>query len=269
VKILNINQSLAHGLSLLLLYDGEHSSLTVTDISQRLHYTQSKTYRLIRTLLQYGFLEEGATVGQYCLGLSALQIGLFVQRNFNISVIARPVMEELAHLTKESVLMTVVNGTKAICLDRLESEHPIRSSMFQPGTTQPLHAGSSSKILMAYLPETEWDKIIEKEGLIRFTPFTITDPNKLKAHLREIRKKGYAFSDQEVEREVRGVSAPILNAVGELTAGLSVVAPGYRTSKKQVGFLGKLVIEYAQKISSKLGAREIRSSKHARAVRKR
>ena len=105
----------------------------------------------------------------------------------------------------------------------------------------------------AYLPEEDWDRIIAAEGLKRYTNNTITDADRLKAHLREIRKKGYAFSDQEVDRDVRDVSAPILNSRGELIAGLSVAGPVYRINKKQISSCAKLVIQYAQKISNKLG----------------
>jgi IclR family acetate operon transcriptional repressor len=80
---------------------------------------------------------------------------------------------------------------------------------------------------MAYLPEEDWDYIIRKEGLKRYTPHTITHANALKDHLREIRKRGYAFSDQEVDRDVRAVAAPILNSLGELVAGLSLAGPAY------------------------------------------
>jgi DNA-binding IclR family transcriptional regulator len=89
--------------------------------------------------------------------------------------------------------------------------------------------------------------------LKRYTPNTISDVKKLKAHLREIRKRGYAFSDQEVDRDVRAIAAPILNSSGELVAGLSVAGPVYRINKKQISSCAKLVMQYAQKISNKLG----------------
>jgi IclR family KDG regulon transcriptional repressor len=248
-----INQSLAHGLNVLLLYDADHLSVTVADISKRLEYTQSKTYRIVRTLTQYGLLRENPGTAQYSLGLNALRIGLLAQQNFRIMSVANPIMKELSRLTKETVLLTAVNGTKVICLERVESEEPIRYSLFQPGAVLPFHAGASSKILMAYLEEREWDRIIEKEKLVRFTPQTITDVNKLKAHLREIRRKGYAFSDQEADRDVRAVAAPVLNAVGGVVAGLSMAGPAYRISKKQVSSLGRLMVQYAQKVSFQLG----------------
>jgi len=250
---MNITQSLAHGLDILLLYDASTQFFTVAEISKRLGYSQSKTYRLVRTLIQYGLLQEDDGSARYALGLNALRLGLLAQRQFNISVIARPFMKELSLLTKETVVLTSVNGTKGIVLDRVESEEPVRYTMFQPGAIIPLHAGASSKILMAYLPQEHWEQIIAKEGLKRYTPNTITNVNQLMAHLRKIRKKGYGFSDQEVDRDVRAVAAPILNGMGELVAGLSVAGPVYRISKKRVPQLRRLVIEYAKKISSKMG----------------
>ena len=249
---MTINQSLAHGLDILLLYDTSHPIFTVAEISKRLGYGQSKTYRLIRTFVKYGLIQGDSGTARYSLGLNALRLGLLAQQQFNISVIARPLMKELSFFTKETVILTAVNGTRGIVLERVESEEPIRYSLFKPGTSIPLHCGASSKILMAHLSEEDWDRIIAKEGLKRYTPNTITDVGQLKAHLKEIRKKGYAFSDQEVDRDVRAVAAPILNGVGELVAGLSVAGPAYRITKKKVSSYGKLVIQYARKISSNL-----------------
>ena len=248
-----INQSLSHGLDILLLYDTATHLFTVSEISKKLGYSQSKTYRLVRTFIKYGFLQEHNGTAQYSLGLNVLRLGILARQRFNISEIARPLMKELSLLTKETVLLTAVNGTKGIVLERVESEEPVRYSVFQPGASIPLHAGASSKILMAYLPEGDWDRIIAKEGLKRYTPNTISDIKKLKAHLREIRKRGYAFSDQEVDRDVRAIAAPILNGSGELVGGLSIAGPVYRIGKKRVGSLAELVIEYTQKISSNLG----------------
>ena len=250
---ISINQSLAHGLEILLLYDTMTPFFTVAEISRRLVYSQSKTYRLVRTLVKYGLVQEDKGTARYCLGLNALQLGLLAQQQFNITVIARPFMKELSIVTKETVLLTAVNGTKGIVLERVESEEPIRYSLFQPGTSIPLHCGASSKILMAYLSEEDWNRIIAEEGLKRYTSNTITKVKELKTHLMEIRKKGYAFSDQEVDRDVRAVAAPILNSKGSLVAGLSIAGPAYRISKNRVRSLSKMVVEYAQKVSSHLG----------------
>lgn len=250
---MSITQSLAHGLEILFLFDTSTPLHTVTEISKRLGYTQSKTYRLVRTLVRYGLIQEDDGTAQYSLGLSALRLGLLAQQKFNIAVIARPYMKELSQITKETVLLAVVNRTKGVVIERIESEEPVRYSLFQPGVSIPLHAGASSKILMAFLPEEEWDHIIKVEGLKRYTPNTIVNPNKLKANLRRIREKGYAFSDQEADRYVRAISAPILNGIGKLVASLSVAGPVFRINRKRADFLRKLTVQYAQRISAQMG----------------
>jgi len=249
---MKMNQSLAHGLEILLLFDSSHPSFTVPEIVGLLHFSQSKTYRLIRALVHYGLLETQNGSGQYSLGINALRLGLLAQRKFTVAGMALPIMKELSRLTKETVLLTAVVGNKAICLERVESEEPIRYSLFTPGANLPLHAGASSKVLLAFLPEGEGESIIAGEGLRRFTPQTITDRGVLKAQLKEIRNRGYAFSDQEVDREVRAVAAPILNRRGELVAGLTVAGPAYRINKKRVQSLGPLVMRYAAMIARQI-----------------
>jgi len=244
-----MNQSLSHGLEILLLFDSSRPVFTVLEIADHLRFSQSKTYRLVRALVYHGLLETPNGSGRYSLGMNALRLGLLAQQKFNIAVIALPFMKELSRLTKETVLLTAVHGNKAVCLERVESEEPIRYSLFTPGANLPLHAGASSKVLMAHLPEAEWDAIITEEGLQRFTPQTITDRGVLKTELKEIRSRGYAFSNQEVDREVRAVAAPILNPRGELIAGLTVAGPVYRINKKGVQSLGQRVRHYAAKIA--------------------
>jgi DNA-binding IclR family transcriptional regulator len=252
IVTITMNQSLAHGLEILLLFDSSNPTFTVSKIIDRLHFSQSKTYRLIRALVRYGLLETRNGTGEYSLGINALRLGLLAQQKFSLPVMALRFMRELSRLTKETVLLTVVSGNKAICLERVESEEPIRYSLFIPGASLPLHAGASSKVLMAFLPESEWESILACEELARFTRRTTTDIEILKGQLKEIRNRGYAFSDQEVDREVRAVAAPILNRRRELVAGLTVAGPVYRINKKRVQSLGRLVIRYAGKIAAQI-----------------
>ena len=249
---MKMNQSLSHGLEILFLFDSSHPVFTILEIADLLHFSKSKTYRLVRALVHYGLLETLNGSGQYSLGMNAMRLGLLAQQKFNIAVIALPFMKELSRLTKETVLLTAVYGNKAICLERVESEEPIRYSLFTPGANLPLHAGASSKVLLAFLPEPEWDEIIAGEELRRYTPQTITNRGILKAQLKEIRNRGYSFSDQEVDREVRAVAAPILNSRGELIAGLTVAGPAYRIHKKTVQSLGHLVRRYAARIAQQI-----------------
>jgi IclR family acetate operon transcriptional repressor len=246
------NKTFTSGLQVLLLYDSETHSLTASEISKRLGYSISKTYRLIRTLVQFDLLKENRQTASYSLGRAIIRLGLLAQKNFQLPGVAQPFMKELSLLTKETVLLVGLEGSRGICLELVESAEPIRFSLFQPGWALPIHAGAAPKAIMAHLPENEWDRIISM-GLKRYTPNTITDPEFLRADLRDIRRRGYAFSNQETELDVWAVAAPILTGTGEPLAALAVAGPAFRLNKREVPALGKLVVQYAQKIGYYFG----------------
>jgi len=241
------NKTFTSGLQVLLLYDSDNHSLTALEISKRLGYSISKTYRLIRTMVQFDMLKENPQTASYSLGRAIIRLGLLAQKNFQLPGVAQPFMKELSLLTRETVILVGLEGTRGICLELVESAEPIRFSVFRPGWALPIYAGAAPKAIMAHLPENEWDRIISK-GLKRYTPNTITDPESLRADLRDIRQRGYAFSNQEAELDVWAVAAPILTGTGEPMAALAVAGPAFRLNKREVPALGKLVIQYAQKI---------------------
>lgn len=246
------NLSLVNGLKILLLYDRSKSLLTVAEISKTLGYSQSKTYRLVSTLTNYNFLHRKPGTKQYALGLNTLRLGLIGQQNFGLSAITRPFMEELSRLSKETVFLSAINGTKRMLLEKVECDEPIKYSPLGAGELRPLTIGVSSKLLLAYLAEGDWDHIINNEGLKRYTPYTITDANHLKKQLKEIREKEYAYSDREEIADVRAVAAPIRNSSGKVVAALSIGGPVYRINKKRLKELTKLVVKYSDKISASL-----------------
>jgi len=248
----NDNLSLLNGLSLLLLYNPSTLLLTIREISKKLAYSQSKTYRLVKTLTNHGFLQKKPGTKQYALGLNILRLGLTAQQNLGLSVIARPFMEELSSLTKESVFLSIVNGSKRMVIEKVESDEPVRYSSPGVGAVSPLTIGASSKLLLAYLAEEDWGRLISNEGLKKYTSHTITDAGQLKRQLKEIRERGYAFSDREELKDVRAVAAPIRDSAGEVVAALGVGGPVYRMNKNRVTELIKMTVRCAQRVSDSM-----------------
>lgn len=239
------NQSLVHGLQIVFLFDPANPYLRVSEISKRLKYSQSKTYRLVKTLVEWGLLQEVAEKGRYSLGLGAFRLSLLAQRHFSLPEIARPHMKELSLVTKETVILTAVQGRQGVCVEVIESREPIRYSFFQPGAILPLPYGASSKVLMAHLPEGDLRQVLAGiKGLEKPLQW-----KKLLEQLQEVREKQCALSHQEVNREARGVAAPILDGTGQLAAILSVAGPVYRIDEKKFAHLGSLTVRYAQRIA--------------------
>ena len=114
-----------------------------------------------------------------------------------------------------------------------------------------MHTGAASKVIMAYLPESEQERIIE-EGLAKITRKTVTDPKKLRKTLRQIRKNGYCVSAGESVAGTRGIAAPILDEHGKLLAGLSIIGPAQRISGSKISRFTTMVVNAAEEIARRV-----------------
>src|SRR5207244_12061440 len=94
------------------------------------------------------------------------------------------------------------------------------------GEQTPLHATSNGKVLLAFLPEDERQRL-RAGTLPRLTPRTITDPRTLEKQLRRVVEEGYAFTIEELELGLNAVAAPVRAAEGRVQAAVSVAGPTY------------------------------------------
>lgn len=218
-------------LDILLLFDESRPELTAEEIINLINTPRSSTYRYISTLCDKGFLKKTASA-KYQLGPSLLRFVPLISEETNLGNVALPVMQEIMRKTNETVLLTRRFGRYSVCVERVEGSQTIRIT-FERGHTQALHAGASSKILLAYADEEAQDHYLSKT-LERFTENTITDPQQMRSHLSDIRSQGYCISESEVDTGAIAVAVPIFNQNNEVVAGLSVAGPSFRIDKSTI-----------------------------------
>lgn len=245
------SSTLAKGLNILALFDKDHSVINIPEIATLSNLPESTAYRYIATLKSQGLIVGDTRPGYYRLGLKILELAQVAREQLSIIDIALPVMQRLLKKTEETIVLTAIRGQRVICIERVESNHTLRLS-FGPGLTMFMHAGASAKIVMAYLDEEDQDKIIREEGLPKFTENTITDPVRLRAELKDIRKKGFAISTGELDPGARAIAAPIFDKVGKIISGLSIAGPVDRIKGSKVKEFTQLVTEAADEIAKRI-----------------
>ncbi len=149
------------------------------------------------------------------------------------------------------MLLTRRSGKHVVCLERQESSFPLRIS-YERGHVMPLQAGSSAKVLLAWLKPAELETVLEGVRLDRITAATITDLAVLREDLERSRERGWAVSWGEVDEGVVGVAAPIWRDGSRVVAGLALVAPAYRVSEGRLEELAALVVAAARSVSERL-----------------
>lgn len=216
-------------LDLLLLFQEDAAVWSIDDISTALHLPKSTAYRLLRILLERGFIER-ASNSQYKLGIALIRLGrIAIHSSRDIRLMALPSMKRIAEHIHESVSLMQLVNRQVVCIESIEGRYALRVSI-QPGRTQPLHAGASSRVLLAHCPDTEWEKQLDLP-LERFTETTITDIADLRQNLHAVRSNGYAISEGEIDAGARAVAVPLKNRHDEVVAALSIEAPATRMNE--------------------------------------
>jgi IclR family acetate operon transcriptional repressor len=227
---------------------------SLAELISRTGIEKNQLYRSLKTLEQAGFLESDSD-SRFVLTPLLHQLSfatIYAQRQSLVSV-AKPYLDEVVELTKESVHLFVRAGDVAVCIDARESPQLVRVASIL-GISVPLHVGAVPKAILAFLPpEAQAATLKQLERLPRYTAKTIRSPEQLRATLAQIRQQGYAISDEDYDASARGVGAPIFDDSGNVVGGISVGGPSFRISDEVLADFAQLITRVAQDISRKLG----------------
>ena len=231
----------------------EESDLGAAQLAERIGEPRSTVYRLLASLQALQMVEPGPRRGTYRLGLRLLQLGSAVIARFDERQAALPAMEDLHRTTGETVFLCIRRELDAVCIERLDGER-VQSLALRLGGSLPLHAGGASKALLAFEPERFWHEYVAAADLRRIVDDEPLDPAALLEELREVKRLGYALSDEDVTLGIAAIGAPIFNYKGEICAALSIsgTKPAILGDRRRnVG----LVSDHAASISRGLGYR--------------
>jgi DNA-binding IclR family transcriptional regulator len=178
-----------------------------------------------------------------------LQLSRLARRSYGLASIAVPAMQELTERFRQTVLLTGRMGNAVVCLEREEAVEQYVRLSYERGTVLALNAGASAQVLLAWMDESDLDKLLATVELKRFTETSITDPAALKERLRDIREKGYSITIGEVDAEAMGIAAPVFTSTGDVVAALSVVLIRSRVSPNAVDEIVSAVVETARTLS--------------------
>lgn len=154
--------------------------------------------------------------------------------------------------TEAEAWLSVLNEQSALCIDKIDSKRSVRMSSFV-GFRDPLHCSGVGKTLLAFQDEAVREALIARIGFEKHTERTITEPEALRAHLREIVAQGYAVDREEIEEGLSYVAAPIRDHTGKVIAAISNSGPTYRLDDAAIRDLIAIVLAHANRISTALG----------------
>jgi len=234
-------------------FEEGHPDLSLTEISRRIGLPKSTTHRLIEALKSQGLLVYEPGGQNYQLGYQLIRWGARAQSNLNIRRISLQILRDLTAKTGENSVLSLRSGNFGVWVEIVECDQPLRLAM-RIGKPVQLHAGASSKVLLAFLPMHEVDRILSEIELTPILPNTITDRQKLLDEVKKSRELGYTTSFEETDAGVMGIAAPVFDHTGQVTAGIGIIAPTSRISPQKVPEIARYVVQAGKELSCILGS---------------
>jgi DNA-binding IclR family transcriptional regulator len=242
--------SLERMIKILEYLSGEQTSKNVTEISNVLGYPKNSVFRITRTMLSHGYLEEDNK--RFLISPKFFSLAYRSLRKRNLFIQGHEVMLYLREETNETVLLGSLYGNSITVLEVLPSFQFIRLQV-EPGHNVELHASAPGKAILAFLPENKQEELMNHMSFKRFTDTTIPTKNVMREQIKIIRAKGYAVDEGEELPDIHCIASPIFDYHNQAIASVWISGPAYRIGREKFDNLGKVVFESAMKISKRLG----------------
>lgn len=249
---------LRRALRILETFGDAKAGLSLSEISRRSGVPLTTTHRIVRELHEWGALERD-DAGSYRVGLRLWEVAALAPRSVGLQRIALPFMQDLYETTRRGVHLAVLEDHEALFVERFVSPENA-SERPRVGGRYPLHATAVGLVLLAHAP-VELQEEVLSGPLELYTPRTYSSERELRQVLADVRRRGYALSDRQINPEFLSVAAPIHGPENTVVAALSLIVP---QTDSYGPHLAQLVQATARGISRALGAPRRHSSSDMR-----
>ena len=222
---------------------------TLSDLAATVKLNRSTAHRLASTLVERRYLSFVPRYG-YGLGPKALEVGYQARVQLNIPRVAREHLEKLAALTGDTVHLGVLDGTRALYLDKIPGRRRVEISS-RVGELQPLRSTGLGKALLLDESEARLREFYRCENGSG-QRYDVSETAWMR-RMRDYAGNGCAFDLEENEDRIRCVAAPVRDATGTIKAAISVSSAAHYMSDARMRALVEDVRWTAGEISRGLG----------------
>lgn len=252
----------AKALELLSTFSYREPRLSLAELALRTGIPRATAFRLMSTLEHAGYVAK--VHGAYQIGIKCFVLGNIVAAGLDLRETAHPHLAALRDATRETTQIAILDHWQVVYLERMLSPYPAGPMRSRAGAILPAYCTALGKTLLAFRPEAEVEAWAVRQKFPALTPRTITSARRLMKELRAIRERGYALDEEEREKGVCCIAAPIRNHTGDVVAAVSVAGPIDRMPQHLADSdTAGAVVAAARAISIDLGASEEDSSYRA------
>lgn len=206
-----------------LLSRFRHQASTLTEIATQTGANKTTCLRVLRTLEAEDFIQYDATSKRYRLGQYLIPLGnRALQLNDRVAAATALLPQVVAATDLTTVLVQRLDDNHLIYIASEEPPSDVKISV-SIGQQFPLLGAGFGRCFLAYEDEQVWQDVIA-DGLVEYTPNTITDADIFITLLHDIRRSGYHVSHGGLLQGVSSVAVPIFGPSGKAELVLACLA---------------------------------------------
>lgn len=218
-------QAFERGLAVISCFDG--SSLTLSEVAQRVDMSPAAARRYLSTLTELGFFSQRN--GKFSAQAKLLELSnpYFAANDFMAS--AQPVLHTLARHLDETTSLTQLMGHEVVNVMAVQAPHELSINVVQ-GHRLPAYCTAMGRAMLSLRPEAEVRELLETLDLQRLTAHTLTRVEEIAEQIELARTRGYAFVEEEQSLGIRTMSMAFRTPQGRIAA-FSAPTPTARESR--------------------------------------
>ena len=143
-----------------LVASRSRTGMRLAEVVQHSKLERPTAHRILKCLVQEGFLMQSGNSHEYFLGPLIFELGLAASPQFNLSDICRPSLERIAARSGDTAFLSVRSGYDSVCIDRKEGAFPIKALTLEVGTRRPLGVGAGGLSLLLRLSDEAVNEIV-------------------------------------------------------------------------------------------------------------
>jgi IclR family pca regulon transcriptional regulator len=250
-----LSSSLVRGLAILSAFSPQRHVLGISELAALLSMRTATVHRYVRTLEHLGYLSQDQTTRRYRLATRVVDLGFAALNSMSLRDVAAPVLRQLSAKFGQTANLAVLDDLEIIYADRVVAPMALNLQL-QVGSRLPAYCTSMGKALLAFLPPDDLAQRVEHIEFVRRGPNAIRSRRALLQALQDVRERGFAVNDEELDFGLRSVAAPIWTNSGGVAGAINLAVHASRFTLPQlVSNYAPAVVAAAAEISAKLGYR--------------
>jgi len=230
--------------------------LSIKEISEAMGLNKSSLHHHIKTLTEFGYLQQNPESRKYDIGLNLVRVGQAYLQRLDVRERGHLFLEQLSGQLNETVHMLVLDQHQAVYVDKVDVQRSPGSLQCSSyiGMRTNVHSTASGKVLLSNLESTTLTRILSSLELPSITQHTLTNLAALESELTLTKDRGYGLDLQENGLGLQCVAVPILNLHSQCIAAISASTLVSKTSQETLeGEVLEKLKETGMKISTAMG----------------